>query len=156
MNSVRYSLMEKCSGVPLDDTVIDHTADKLLDVPKEIHSHPSKTLGSVGGPYNNRFMEPPHAFQSATVYLDYYRGMFLDIRRPGYVGPFSHFPADLQAHTRDNILPHNILLDASKIIAATRIDWETTGYYPEFSDPRRREKEIDVVSKSFFTPSTAV
>lgn len=55
--------MEKCSGVPLDDTVIDHTTDKLLDVLKEMRSYPSKTLGSVaGGPYNNRFMEPPHEF----------------------------------------------------------------------------------------------
>jgi len=83
-------------------------------------------------------------------------GTFLDIRGPGYVGLFSHFPADLQVHSHDSLLPHNILLDGFMITATPIGQWETTGYYPEFPDSRRREKEIDAVSKSFFISSTAL
>jgi len=68
--------MDECPGVPLDtvidrmsSTELDHIADQLLDVLKEVRSCPSETLGSVtGNPYDNRFMpfpwSPPHAFKN--------------------------------------------------------------------------------------------
>lgn len=44
---------------------------------------------------------------------------------------FSHFPTDGQVHfTHGDLLPHNILVDGSKITAI--FDWETAGYYPDF------------------------
>jgi len=97
MDGARYFYIDGYPGAPLE-TVIDcvsstepdHIADQLLDVLKEMHSYLSEALGSVtGAPYNNRFMpflwNPPHAFKSTTEYLDYYRGMFLEIRGPEYV-----------------------------------------------------------------------
>ena len=130
--------------MPLDAVIgsmssseLDHIANQLLVILNEMRSHTSKTLGSVtGGPYNNRFMpfpwHPPHAFLSTKEYLDHYRNMFLEFCGPEYVEElFSHFGMDAQVHfTHGDLLPHNILVDGSKITAI--IDWETAGYYPEF------------------------
>ena len=180
MKGVWYFFMEECPGVPLgtvidrmSSTEFDHVADQILIILNEMRSYPSKALGSVtGGPYNNRFMpfpwHPPHAFPSTKEYLDHYRDMFLEFCGPEYVEElFSCFPMDSQVRfTHGDLLPHNILVDGSKITAI--IDWETTGYYPEFweycrmHDPGlmtpawgcvlgrifpgpRREKEIDAV-----------
>jgi hypothetical protein len=121
----------------MSSTELDHIADQFLNVLKEMRSYMSETIGSVtGGPYNNRFMTfpwtPSHTFKSTTEYLDYYRDMFLDICGPEFVEElFSHFPTDTQVHlTHGDLLPHNILVEGSKITAI--IDWETAGYYPEF------------------------
>ena len=144
VNSVWYFFMEECPGVRLDTVIdhmssagLDHIADQLLVVLNEMRSFPTEALGPVtGGPYSNRFMafpwQPPHAFLSTAEYLDYYRSIFLEMCGPEYVeGLFSHFPMDAQAHlTHGDLLPHNILVDGSKITAI--IDWETAGHYPEF------------------------
>lgn len=182
MNGTWYFFMEECQGVPLDTVIghmssaeLDHIADQLLSVLKEMRSYSSETLGSVtGGPYNNRFMpfpwHPPHAFSTTEEYLDHYRDMFLEFCGSEYVEElFSHFPTDAQVHlTHGDLLPRNILVDGSKITAI--IDWETAGYYPEFweycrmHDPGlmtpgwgrvlahmfpgpRREEKIDAVSR---------
>ena len=144
MNGAWYFYMDECPGVPLDTVIdrmsptqLDHIADQLLDVLKEMRSCLGETLGSVtGSPYDNWFMpfpwSPPHAFKTTMEYLDCYREMSFDICGPEYVEElFSHFPTDTQVHlTHGDFLPHNILVDGSKIAAV--IDWETAGYYPEF------------------------
>lgn len=70
-------------------------------------------------------------------HLDHYRETFPDICGPEYVeGPFNHFPMDTQVHlTYDDLLPHNILADGSKITAV--IDWETAEFweYYQMHDP---------------------
>jgi len=58
----------------MSSTELDHIADQLLDVLKEMRLYPSETLESVtGGLYNNRFMpflwNPPHAFKNTTEHL---------------------------------------------------------------------------------------
>lgn len=141
---VWYFFMEECTGVPLDtvignmtSTELDHIADQLLVVLDEMRSYKSTTLGAVtGGPYRNRNMpypwQPPHAFSNVKEYLDYYRDIFLDFCGPHYVDElFGHFPTEGQVHfTHGDLLPHNILVDGSKITAI--VDWETAGYYPDF------------------------
>lgn len=141
---VWYFFMEECPGVPLDkviggmsSTELDHIADQLLVILNEMRSYTSTTLGDVtGGPYHNRNMpvpwNPPHAFSSIKEYLDYYRDIFLDFCGPEYVEElFSCFPTEGQFYlTHGDLLPHNILVDGSKITAI--LDWETAGYYPEF------------------------
>ena len=89
MDGVWYFYMEECPGVLLEtvigsmsSTELDHIADRLLDVLKEMRSYLGETLGTVtGGPYNDRFMpfpwNPPHAFKSTTEYLDHYRDFSL-------------------------------------------------------------------------------
>ncbi|KAF8221028.1 kinase-like protein [Tricholoma matsutake] len=177
---VWYFFMEECQGVPLNTVIegmspteLDHIADQLLTILDEMHSYTSTMLASVtGGPYNNRTMpypwHPTHAFSSVKEYLDYYRGIFVEFCGPEYVDElFSCFPTEAQVYlTHGDLLPHNILVDGSRITAI--IDWETAGYYPEFweycrmHDPGwmtppwarvlarifpgpRREKEIEAV-----------
>ena len=141
---VWYFFMEECPGVPLvkvigsmSSTELNHIADQLLIILDEMRSYTSMTLGAVtGGPYNNWNMpcpwNPPHAFSSITEYLNHYRDMFLEFCGPDYVNElFSCFPTEGQFYlTHGDLLPHNILVDGSKITAI--IDWETAGYYPEF------------------------
>ncbi|KIM37078.1 hypothetical protein M413DRAFT_20392 [Hebeloma cylindrosporum] len=130
---------------------LNQIADQLLVILDEMRSYKSTTLGAVtGGPYNNRNMaypwHPPHPFPNVA-----------DV-----------FPTEGQEiHlTHGDLLPHNILVDGSKITAI--VDWETAGYYPEFWEycrmhdrgwmtpawgrvlarmfpGPRREKEIDAV-----------
>ncbi|EDR08119.1 uncharacterized protein LACBIDRAFT_297829 [Laccaria bicolor S238N-H82] len=98
----------------MSSTELDHIADQLLVILDEMRSYKSTTLGAVtGGPYRNRNMpypwQPPHAFSNVK----------------------DHFPTDGQVHfTHGDLLPHNILVDGSKITAI--VDWETAGYYPDF------------------------
>ena len=75
---------------------------------------------------------PPNAFSSVKEYLDYHRDIILEFCGPEYVDElFSCFPTEGQFYlTQGDLLPHNILVDGSKITAI--IDWETAGYYPEF------------------------
>jgi len=144
MKGVCYFYMEEFPGVPLNtvidrmpSTELDHIADQLLAILNEMRPYSTKTLGSVtGGPYDNRFMpfpwRPPQAFPSTKEYLYCYRSIFLVFCGPEYVEElFSCFPTDGQVHlTHGDLLPHNILVEGSKIAAI--IDWETAGYYPEF------------------------
>lgn len=59
--------MDECPGVPLDQvladvssTELDHIADQLTILLKEMRSCTSTTLGFVsGGPYDNHFMPYP-------------------------------------------------------------------------------------------------
>ena len=59
-----FLLMDECPGVPLDKVIanmiptqLDHVADQLTVVLREMRSCTSTTLGSVlGGPYTNRFL----------------------------------------------------------------------------------------------------
>ncbi|KAI6006555.1 hypothetical protein F5J12DRAFT_905639 [Pisolithus orientalis] len=93
---------------------LNHIADQLLVVLKDMRSYTSTMIGSVtGGPYNNRFMpyprQPPHAFSSIQDSL----------------------PTEANAYlTHGDLLPQNILVEGST--SAGIIDWETAGYYPEF------------------------
>lgn len=141
---VWYFFMEECCGVPLNTVIgsmspteLNHIADQLLVVLKEMRSYTSTMIGSVtGGPYNNRFMpypwQPPHAFSSIQEYLDYYRSIFLDFCGEEFVNElFSCLPTEANIHlTHGDLLPQNILVEGSTITGI--IDWETAGYYPEF------------------------
>ncbi|KAL4078993.1 kinase-like domain-containing protein [Scleroderma citrinum] len=116
---------------------LNHIADQLLAILKEMRSYTSMTLGSItGGPYNNRFMpypwHPPHAFSSIQEYLDYYRTIFLDFCGQEFVDElFSCLPTEAKVClTHGDLLPQNILIEGSTITGI--IDWETAGYYPEF------------------------
>ncbi|KAH7886513.1 hypothetical protein F5I97DRAFT_1808227 [Phlebopus sp. FC_14] len=133
-------------------TQLDEIADQLKAILIEMRSYTSKKVGSVtGGPHNNRFMPYPwtplHAFSSL----------------------LKCFPTEAHIYlTHGDLLPHNILVEGSKITAI--IDWETAGFYPEFWEycrmhhpvlmtpawayilgrvfpGPRREKEIDAVSQ---------
>ena len=141
-----FLLMDECPGVPLDKVIadmtpiqLDHIADQLAVVLKEMRSYTSTTLGSVsGGPYDNRFLpypwQPPRAFLSVAEYLEYYRDVFREFCGPDFVDKlFSCFPdgPEVPVHlTHGDLLPRNILVDGSTITAI--IDWETAGFYPEF------------------------
>jgi hypothetical protein len=151
----------------MSSTELDYIAEQLLVIPDEMRSYTSMTLGSAtGGPYNNRSIpypwHPPHAFSSVKEYLDYYRSIFIEFCGPEYMDElFSCFPTEAQVYfTHGDFLPHNILVDGSRITAI--IDWETAGYYPEFWEycrmtpawvrvlarifpSPRREKEIEAV-----------
>ena len=165
-----YLLMDECPGVPLDTVIadmspaeLDHIADQLAAVLKEMRACTSTTLGSVsGGPYDNRYMpfpwQPPHAFSSVAEFLEFYRGMFLDFCGAAFVEKlFSCFPdgSDVPVHlTHGDLLPKNILVDGSTITAI--IDWETAGFYPEFweycrmHDPGFQTPEWDHVLARLF------
>jgi len=173
--------MEECPGISLDNVIdtmtpieLDHVADQLSTVLGEMHSHKSRTLGSVsGGPYNNKFMPypwtPKRAFESVGEYLCYYREMFLDFCGAEYIDKlFSSLPRNAPitlAH--GDLLPCNVIVQGSKITGI--IDWETAGFYPTFWEycrmhlpsamtpgwdyilkrvfpGPRRQKEIDTVS----------
>ncbi|KAI0653308.1 kinase-like domain-containing protein [Cubamyces menziesii] len=179
-----YFFMDKCPGVPLDTVIqkmspaeLDHIADQLLAVLKEMRAIKSTTIGALdGGPFDNRFMpypwQPSKAFASVSQYLEYYRKLFLDICGPDYVKElFAPFPsgANVPVHlTHGDLVPRNILVQGSTITAI--IDWETAGFYPEFWEYCRmherswmspqwsrvlarvfpgpkREKEIDAVGR---------
>ncbi|PCH40715.1 hypothetical protein WOLCODRAFT_136953 [Wolfiporia cocos MD-104 SS10] len=143
---VWYFFMDECPGVRLDTVIhrmfpaeLDHIADQLRILLKEMRSCTSTMPGSVtGGPYDNRFMphpwQPPHAFPSATEYLAYYREIFLEFCGPEYVdelfGCFPNGPDVLIHLTHGDLLPRNILVDGSTITGV--VDWETAGFYPEF------------------------
>lgn len=60
---------------------------------------------------------PPNAFSSVKEYLDYYRDIILEFCVPEYVDElFSCFPTEGQFYlTHGDLLPHNILVDGSKI-----------------------------------------
>ncbi|PIL34493.1 hypothetical protein GSI_03270 [Ganoderma sinense ZZ0214-1] len=165
-----YFFMDECPGVPLDKVIgdmspseLDHIADQLTVVLKEMRACTSTTLGSVsGGPYDNHFMpypwQPLDAFTSVAEYLEYYRDVFRDFCGPEFVeNLFSCFPdgPDVLVHlTHGDLLPKNILVDGSAITAI--IDWETAGFYPEFweycrmHDPNAMSPEWDRILARVF------
>ena len=61
---------------------------------------------------------------------------------PEYVEElFGYFSTEGQFYlTHGDLLPHNILVDGSKITAI--LDWETAGYYPEFCEYCRMHEPV--------------
>ncbi|PCH36188.1 hypothetical protein WOLCODRAFT_140248 [Wolfiporia cocos MD-104 SS10] len=143
---VWYFFMDECPDVRLDTVIhcmspteLDHIDDQLRILLKEMCSCTSTMPGSItSGPYDNRFMphpwQPPHTFPSTTEYLTYYREIFLEFCGPEYgdemFGCFPNGPNVLIHLTHSDLLPCNILVNGSTITGV--IDWETTGFYPEF------------------------
>ncbi|KAM5531442.1 hypothetical protein V8D89_014899 [Ganoderma adspersum] len=165
-----YFFMDECPGVSLDKVIgtmspaeLDHIADQLAGILKEMRACTGTTLGAVtGGPYDNHFLpypwQPINAFTSVAEYLEYYRDVFRDFTGPQFVDKlFSCFPdgPDVPVHlTHGDLLPKNILVDGSTITAI--IDWETAGFYPEFweycrmHDPGFQTPEWDHVLARLF------